>query len=181
MTIASHYYIGEGPEADALLTEVRQRSETAQAARTKLMEDYGADALILSWKGKPVGLGFRQEQRIPYLKEGSRRYEDGFAYYPKMNTKAGKELSAKLDTPELEFSASGYILKLLKLSRMVVDRCSGSPTGMAIYHSTAGYCGDKLLVKIPGGNSGPGGDPMPEIPSWMREVKESEWLAAQGK
>lgn len=42
MTIASHYYIGEGPEADALLTEVRQRSETAQAARTKLMEDYGA-------------------------------------------------------------------------------------------------------------------------------------------
>lgn len=77
MTIASHYYIGEGPEADALLTEVRQRSETAQAARTKLMEDYGADALILSWKGKPVGLGFRQEQRIPYLKERSRRYEDG--------------------------------------------------------------------------------------------------------
>lgn len=144
MTIASHYYIGEGPEADALLTEVRQRSETAQAART-------------------------------------RRYEDGFAYYPKMNTKAGKELSAKLDAPELEFSASGYILKLLKLSRMVVDRCSGSPTGMARYHSTAGYCGDKLLVKIPGGNSGPGGDPMPEIPSWTREVKESEWLAAQGK
>ena len=44
MTIASHYYIGEGPEADALLTEVRQRSETAQAARTKLMEDYGASA-----------------------------------------------------------------------------------------------------------------------------------------
>ena len=131
MTIANHYYIGEGQEADVLLTDVRQRSETAQAARTKLMEDYGADALILSWKGKPVGLGFRQEQRTPYLKEGSRRYEDGFAYYPKMNTKAGKELSAKLDAPELEFSASGYILKLLKLSRMVVDRCSGSPTGMA--------------------------------------------------
>ena len=38
------YYIGEGQEADALLIEVRQRSETARAARTKLMEDYGADA-----------------------------------------------------------------------------------------------------------------------------------------
>ena len=176
------YYIGEGQEADALLTEVRQRSETAHAARTKLMEDYDADALILSsWsKGKPVGLGFRQEQRIPYLKEGSRRYEGGFAYYPKMNTKAGKELSAKLDAPDLEFSASGYILKLLKLSRMVVGRHSGSRTGIAMYRSTAGYCGDKLLVKIPDGND-PDGDPMPEIPSWMREVKESEWLAAQGK
>lgn len=42
-----------------------------------------------------------------------------------MNTKAGKELSAKLDAPELEFSVSGYILKLLKLSRVVVDWCSG--------------------------------------------------------
>lgn len=174
------YYIGEGQEADVLLTDVRQRSETAQAARTKLMEDYGADALILSWKGKPVGLGFRQEQRIPYLKGGGRRYEDGFAYYPKMNTKAGKELSAKLDAPELEFSASGYILKLLKLSCMVVGRHSGSRTGIAMYHSTAGYCGDKLLVKIPDGND-PDEYPMPEIPSWMREVKESEWLAAQGK
>ena len=83
------YYIGEGQEADALLTEVRQRSETARAARTKLMEDYGADALISSsWsKGKPVGLGFKQEQRIPYLKGGGRRYEGGFAYYPKMSTK----------------------------------------------------------------------------------------------
>lgn len=177
------YYIGEGQEADALLIEVRQRSETARAARTKLMEDYGADALILSpWsRGKPVGLGFKQEQRIPYLKGGGRRYEGGFAYYPKMSTKAGKELSAKLDAPELEFSACDYILKMLKLFRMVVGRCSGSRTGMAMYHSTAGYCGDKLLVKIPGGNIGPGGDPMPEIPSWMREVKESEWLAAQGK
>lgn len=176
------YYIGEGQEADALLTEVRQRSETARAARTKLMEDYGADALILSpWsRGKPVGLGFKQEQRIPYLKGGGRRYEGGFAYYPKISTKTGKELSAKLDAPELEFSACDYILKMLKLFRMVVGRCSGSRTGMAIYHSTAGYCGDKLLVKIPDGN-GPDEDPMPEIPSWMREVKESEWLAAQGK
>ncbi|WP_303172975.1 hypothetical protein [uncultured Desulfovibrio sp.] len=26
---------------------------------------------------------------------------NGFAYYPKMNTRAGKELSAKLDAPEL--------------------------------------------------------------------------------
>lgn len=127
------YYIGEGQEADALLTEVRQRSETAYAARTKLMEDYDADALISSsWsKGKPVGLGFKQEQRIPYLKGGGRRYEGGFAYYPKMSTKAGKELSAKLDAPELEFDACDYILERLKLSRMVVGQCSGSRTGMA--------------------------------------------------
>lgn len=177
-----HYYIGEGPEADALLTEVRQRSESAQTARTKLMEDYGADALILSsWsKGKPVGLGFKQKQRIPYLKEGNRRYENGFAYYPKMNTKAGKELSAKLDAPQLEFDACDYILKTLKLHRMVAGQHSGSRTGMALYHSVAGYCDSKLLVKIPGGNKGEVGDPMPEVPVWLREAKESDWLAAQG-
>lgn len=92
-----HYYIGEGPEADALLTEMRQCSEMVHAARVKLIEEYGADALILSpWsRGKPSGLGFKQEQRFSYLKRGSKDYEDGFAYYPKMNTKAGKELSAK--------------------------------------------------------------------------------------
>ena len=177
-----HYYIGEGPEADALLTDVRQKRETAHAARTKLMEDYGADALILSsWsRGKPVGLGFRQEQSVPYLKGGNRRYEAGFAYYPKMSTKAGKELSAKLDAPELEFDACDYILERLKLSRMVAGRHSGSRTGMAMYHSTAGYCFGKMLVKIPSGNSD-SDDPMPDVPDWFREVKESEWLAAQGK
>lgn len=176
-----HYYIGEGPEADVLLTEVRQSLKTAHAARTKLMEDYGADALILSsWsRGKPVGLGFRQEQSVPYLK-GGRRFKDGFACYPKMSTKAGKELSAKLDAPELEFDACDYILERLKLSRMVVGRHSGSRTGMAVYCSTAGYCFDKMLVKIPSGNSD-SDDPMHDVPDWFREVKESEWLAAQGK
>ena len=177
------YYIGKGPEADALLTEIRQCSEMVHAARVKLMEEYGADALISSpWsRGKPSGLGFKQEQRFSYLKRGNKGYEDGFVYYPKMNTKAGKELSAKLDAPELEFDACDYILKRLKLFRMVVGRCSGSRTGMAMYHSTAGYCGDKLLVKIPNGNGELDGDPMPQIPTWLCEVKESEWLAAQGK
>ena len=63
-----HYYIGEGPEADALLTEVRQRSETAHATRMKLMEDYGADALIMSvWKrGKLRGLDSRKSKAFPF-------------------------------------------------------------------------------------------------------------------
>lgn len=179
--VQHHYYIGEGPEADALIAELKSREDKARKARMNILKEYGADALVMSvWKrGNPAGLGFKEKQNLPFLKGGT-RYDEGFAYYPKRSTKAGKELAVKLEAPELEFEASDYIIKTLKLHRMEAGRHSGSHTGMALYHSVAGYCDGKLLVKIPAGKSGSVLDPMLEIPAWLRPCKESEFLAAQG-
>ena len=179
-----NYYIGEGPEAEALIAEVSACREAANNARDAVQKEYGADGLMIrSHSGNATGLAFKEKQHLPYLK-GEERIEGGFGYYPKLNCKQGKELAAKLSSPELKFNASDYILGKLKLHRMCAGPHAASRTGMALYYSVAGYTGSKVLVSIPGSKDEDpmrGKDKMPEVPAWLRPVKESEWLAAQGK
>ena len=183
MSIIKKFFIGEGAEAEALIAEVRERRETVNNARDAVQKEYGADGLMLNGRGgNAIGLAFKEQQRMPYLK-GEVRLEEGFGYYPKLNCKQGKELALKLDAPELQFNANNYILGKLKLHRMCAGPHAASRTGMALYSSAAGYAENKVLVSIPDPKDidGRHGDPMPDVPTWFREVKESEFLAAQGK
>lgn len=86
-----HYFIGEGPEAEKLIESMLARHEVSRNARMKLKNDYGSDSLLLSaWgDGGVIGLFFEKKVDIPFLKGGN-RLKDGYAYYPKMNTKKGK-------------------------------------------------------------------------------------------
>lgn len=170
-----NFFIGEGPEAEALIAEVKERRQTVGEARNALQKEYGADGLLSRGDGREIcGLAFREQRTLPFLK-GEVRLENGFGYYAKKNCKEGKDLSAKLRAPELQFSTSDHIIHKLKLNRMCVGAAA---PGLALYRSAAGYVGNKILVSIPNSESS---DPMPEVPAWLREVKESEWLAAQGK
>lgn len=174
MTLSSHYYIGEGQEAEALIADVQARLKAAGEARAALMKEYGTDALITRGRSeKVVGLAFKKRVSRPFLK-GEFRLAEGFGYYPRHNCKAGKELAAKFAVPAVRFSVSDYPIENLNGHRTCVGSCIGSRTGLAIYSSVAGFAFGKVLIKIPG-------DPMTGIPDWLREVKESEWLAAQGK
>ena len=174
-----HYFIGEGQEAEKLIAATLARREVATEARRKLMEDYGADGLIKrDWDGGIiVGLGFKQKTDAPYLK-GGEKVSDGYAYYPKRNTKTGKELAKRLKDERLTFNASCFILDALAISRMVFE-------GRKIFEAAAGVTEDlkKILVVIPGTKEKSSGctDPFPAVPEWLREVKESEFLAVQGK
>ena len=173
-----HYFIGEGPEAEKLIASMLARREVVRKARLSLMHDYGSDGLLLSGgrEGSIVGLSFRKKIDIPFLKGGN-RIEGGYAYYPKMNTKKGKELAKRLNDGDLTFSASHFIVEALKL-----DRFAFSENRM--YFSVAGTSEDlkSILVSIPGTKEeGRPSNNFPVIPEWMREVKESEWLAAQGR
>ena len=64
-----HFYIGEGPEADALVAEVLEREKATHEAREALISEYEADGLILSvWNdGKVTGLAFNRPTHRPYL------------------------------------------------------------------------------------------------------------------
>ena len=174
MSVQCFRYIGSGPENDELLKRVREKAEIAYAARKALTDEYGAQGLIMGYwdNGKPEGIYFTSQQELPFLKGETKRGKNLFGYYPRLNTKAGKELKRKLDDPALVFSASHMILSELKLHRMTSD-------GRCLYHSTAGYTETSILVSIPDGRNE--FDPMPKVPAWLREVKESEWLAAQGE
>lgn len=171
-----NFFIGEGHEAETLIEEVKERLRAVGEARRTVQKAYGADGLLTRGDGREVcGLVFKEQQARPFLKGETRLHPDGFGYYAKKNCKDGKNLSAKLRAPDLQFCASDHIIHKLKLNRMCVG---ASSRGMGLYSSAAGFAGNKILVSIPCGESN---DPMPEIPAWMREVKESEWLAAQGK
>lgn len=175
MSIIKKFFIGEGVEAEALIAEVKERLREVGEARIAVQKAYGADGLLTRDDGRQVcGLAFKEQQARPFLK-GETRLQNGFGYYAKKNCKEGKDLSAKLRAPDLQFCSSDHIIHKLKLNRMCVG---ASSRGMGLYSSAAGFAGNKILVSIPCGESN---DPMPEVPTWMREVKESEFLAAQGK
>ena len=181
-----HFYIGEGPEADALVAEALEREKATHEAREALISEYEADGLILSvWNdGKVTGLAFNRPTHRPYLKGETRTSgEEGYGYYPKLSTKEGKRLAQKLEAEELTFSASKFILDRLRLHRIATGPHSASRTGHAVYYSVAGIASGKILVKIPGSKNPEhdGTQSFPSIPSWLREVKESEWLAVQGR
>lgn len=180
-----HFYIGEGPQAKELIAETLERENIAREARKALIAEYKTDGLILSgWgDGKVVGLAFDKPTSRPYLKGETRLSNgEGYGYYPKLSTKEGKRLAERLKAEELTFSWSNFILDKLRLRRMVAGASSASRTGCALYYSVAGIISGKILVSIPGNKENEHGrDPFPEVPAWLREVKESEWLAVQGR
>lgn len=173
MSVQFFRYIGSGPENDELLKRVREKAEAVYTARKVLTDKYGAQGFIMDgWRGsKPTGLYFTERQNLPFLKQETHLGENLYGYYPKLNTKKGKELYEELVSPLLEFSASCFILDALKLHRYV-------HSARTLAYSTAGYTKTSILVSIPAGENE--FYPMPELPAWLREVKESEWQAAQG-
>lgn len=169
-----HFYIGEGPENDALFVEVKKLEGVGRMARKKLQKDFEADGLYSMGDNKVVGLVFKGKQAIPFLKREVCFGDDEYGYTPRRNTKKGKELARRLEEEqELHFDAGRYIRK--KLGVYYYQRKGGR-----WYETIAGYAYGKILVCIPG-QDGEISDPLPEVPGWLREVKESEWLAAQGR
>lgn len=185
-----HYFIGEGPEAKELITKTWARLNVCNNARDKLLKQYEADNVVTSKSnitggGRVVALWFKEPVQRPYLK-GGERLEGGNFYYPNRRTKEGKELARRLKEDEaLTFDYSTFILKTLGISRIVFDEA------LTMHYCTAGFADGKVLLSVPGPKFpkdleerkklGLSIDPWPVIPDWLREVKESEFLAVQGK
>ena len=66
------------------------------------------------------------------------------------------------------------MLRKLKLTCWVL----GARTG---YVSVCGVASDHFIVSIPVKSDGFGGDAFPVIPECLQEIKQSEFLALQGK
>lgn len=93
-------------------------------------------------------------------------------------TKAGKEFNAKIqsvrDILNQYPSFNDFMLRKLKLTCWVL----GART---CYMSVCGAASDHFIVSIPEKSEGFGGDKFPEIPEYLTEIKQSEFLALQGK
>ena len=67
-----HYFIGEGPEAKAVLAKTVERMKICNAARKKLLKDYGADYFTETGPsflggGELIGLGYYEKVQRPYF------------------------------------------------------------------------------------------------------------------
>lgn len=93
-------------------------------------------------------------------------------------TKAGKEFNAKIqsvrDILNQYPSFNDFMLRKLKLTCWVL----GARTG---YVSACGVASDHFIVSIPEKSEDFGGDKFPAIPEYLTEIKQSEFLALQGK
>jgi len=93
-------------------------------------------------------------------------------------TKAGKEFNAKIqsvrDILNQYPSFNDFMLRKLKLTCWVL----GARTG---YVSVCGVASDHFIVSIPEKSEDFGGDKFPAIPEYLTEIKQSEFLALQGK
>lgn len=168
-----NYYLGEGPYAETLISGAKERWQRANDARDSLLLEYSADGL-LSRGSEIYGLVFKERKDLTFLKVEA--VIDGkFGYSPRLNSKQGKELKNRLQSPDVQFDVSSFILNELKLNRVCI---SATPSGLVMDRSSVDFSGKILLLVIPDGEDC---DPMPEIPTWFRQVKESEWLAAQDK
>lgn len=93
-------------------------------------------------------------------------------------TKAGKAFNAKIqsvrDILNQYPSFNDFMLRKLKLTCWVL----GARTG---YVSVCGVASDHFIVSIPEKSDGFGGDKFPTIQEYLTEIKQSEFLALQGK
>lgn len=92
--------------------------------------------------------------------------------------KLGKAFNEKLNQIEQVLkqypSFNRFMLKKLKLSCWAYTSNCG-------YGSSCGVVSEHFIVKIPDKKGEFGGDKFPEIPNYLTEIKESEFLALQGK
>lgn len=93
-------------------------------------------------------------------------------------TKAGKAFNAKIksvrDILNQYPSFNDFMLRKLKLTCWVLGE-------RTCYVSVCGVASDHFIVSIPEKSEDFGGDKFPEIPGYLTEIKQSEFLSLQGK
>lgn len=174
------FYIGDGEQARKLIGEVIASEQHAGVYREALIGDIGAENLLYfsHIPGKPQGFVFKERKEIPGLKIGSVTTESGFAYFPDLATKEGKKLQEALYDKRLEFDAEQMLLNELGFQLEVTGYCEVCHNVHAKFKSHALIIDgiDKVFAQVPVDE-----EIIPMPPDWMREVRESEWLAAQGR
>lgn len=203
MGIIKRYFIGQGDEAQEIINRVFDKRDEWRGTIEEIEREFSMKGFVGVWdKGRGnVMSGYdgiqgpfsdrkltkdeEAELGVKYV-DCERKFDDkgfepisvSYMYAPRLNTKKGKEMKAMLDEKnKMAFSPHRYIIDELKCFRFY-----GS--GGKLYHSSAGIVNETLLVVIPHGSGRDeimGKEDFPILPEWMREVKESEFLAFQGK
>lgn len=173
------FYVGEGEKAVELIGLIESGEARAQVYRSALVEEMGAESLLFfpTWPGKPQGFLYPETVEKAGLKMGA-SVASGIAYFPDTNTEEGRKIRDALFDERLEFDAETELIRAIGMWIATPGYCAVCDNIHAVYKTCAYFLGKipKIFVRVPV-------DEMliPVGPAWLREVKESEWLAAQGR
>jgi len=175
------HYIGEGPEAQALIQDANDRYMAFMAAAEAFRVEMGFSG---SWQksnftgpricGPTYDLRLTKEEEAAHGLKYMGKVDGLHAYEPRLNFKAGKILQAKLDeVNKLAIDQARYVVKKSGMFHEVF-------VGMVLARSTCGFKDGVIFMRVPTGNGDVQNGGMPTPPAWLRPCKESEFLAAQG-
>ena len=180
------YYVGEGPEAKAVMDAAFSKVQESRDAGRSLLEGMPEGAMVLAENGgKGVVIGFCIPQSLTademadcgITPDKSYPDENGVSiqgYKPNGRSAKGKDLRKRMNAVNKQQTTfSKEVVKTLKIDRWV---CLGNRMLMSV----AGAKDEKLFVSIPGEpgdgvHNGHGGDNFPEIPSWLRAPQGDEY------
>ena len=180
------YYVGEGPEAKAVIDAVFVKLQAFRDAGRALVADWPKKALFVSANGGdghiigfgfPSGLNSAEMYKLGLVLDVMRPGPDGEfvqCFKPNNRSNNGKALRKRMNAAnKLCVNFSDAAIQELELGRCLVD-------GYKLHFSSAGCKGDKLFVSIPG-EPGDGvgrenyNDSFPEVPTWFREPEGDEF------
>lgn len=179
------YFVGEGPEAKAVIDAVFVKLQAFREAGQALIADWPKEALIVSANGGdghligfgvPLGLNSAEMHELGLVLDVMRAGHDGEfvqCFKPNRRSTNGKALLKRMNAAnKLCVNFSDAAVQELKLGRCLID-------GSTLYFSSAGCKGDKLFVSIPGEPGDGAGcenykDPFPTIPAWFRAPRGDE-------
>lgn len=179
MSMNYKFYIGEGEKARAMFDEMLADRNFASIYRNALIELTGAENLFYyaAEPDRPRGFVFAEQKDRPGLKFGA-AVDGGFTYFPDRETSDGQHYEELLSDAKLRFDAELDFLRQLGVKGEAYGYCHHCRNAHAVYRPRVFWVSGQyaIFLKIPETL-----DPYPELPAWIQEVKESEWLARQGK
>lgn len=173
------FYIGKGDVAAKLISEMISAMLYASVYRDALIEQSGADNLYFyaNEPDRPRGFVYGKREDRVGLKFGA-AIEGGFTYFPDHTVEEGRKFEELLSDSRLRFDQELLLLEELNLTGEVRGYCEHCRNVHAVFKPRAFRPDGKfeIFLKIPATMA-----PYPELPEWFMEVKESVWLAAQGR
>lgn len=177
------FYIGEGPEAAAIAAEILKGEAADREGKARFLAFAKERGFFETWSYSSWGTirvgGVVSAEKLSTDEEKARGVKlhscmndgSGWAYSPRRNVKAGKELAKMVEEANKSiFDASGLIVTRTGMAQDVCERG-------CLCFAVAACIGERILVKVPVGER----KNAPTPPTWLRECKESEFLAALGK
>lgn len=161
------FYLGEGPDADKLISATKQHARDLLDSAKSIFKEYGAQNVVEDSKGNVCGLCFDHELNpVPnYLRGGKKLSPNYFYYFPKASTKQGRDLKNLFTRINIDVNPSKVLLDKMEIPESVeIQDKSGRKCRLTC---SATFSGKHVYLAYPGTLTDPKF-------SWLKKVEGND-------